>query len=73
MFWKEIKTEIKGSIGRRVGINDINCDMLVDDENITIKWAKCFEDLLNVIDKRKAIVIGIENEKEMPVRRMLVR
>ena len=39
----------------------------MDDEKLNKRWAKYFEDILNVDDKRKVIVVGIRSERRMPV------
>ena len=39
----------------------------MDDEKLNKRWAKYFEDILNVDDKRKVIVVRIRNERRMPV------
>ena len=33
--------------------------MMLNDEKVNKKWGKYFEDLLNVDDKKKAMVVGI--------------
>ena len=63
MFWEEVKKERKGRDDRRVGIKDINGDMLVNDEKVNKRWGKYFKDLLNVDDKKKVIVVGIGIER----------
>ena len=67
MFWKEVKRERKENVGRAVGINDSDGVKLVNEVEVNRRWAGYFEGLLNVVDDREAVIVGVGNGRRMPV------
>ena len=67
MFWKEVKRERKENAGRAVGINDSDENKLVNEKEVNRRWADYFEELLNLVDDRDAVIVGVGNGRRIPM------
>ena len=54
MFWKEVKRVKKGKQTRDEMVKDVNGQILRDGVEVRKRWAKYFEQVLNVADVREA-------------------
>ena len=61
MFWKEMKRVRKGEQAREEMVKDVNGQILRDGVQVRRRWAKYFEQVLNVADVREANINVVGN------------
>ena len=61
LFWKEVKRVRKGEQAREVMVKDVSGQILLDGVEVRRRWAKYFEQVLNVADVREANINVVGN------------
>ena len=67
MFWKEVKSVRRGESSREERVKGADGQLLVDEGGVRGRWAEYFEELLNVMDNREALVVAVGDGRRMPV------
>ena len=67
MFWKEVKRVWKGVQGEEMRVKDSDGNILVEGKAVRRRWAKYFDELLNVQEDVQASVLTVGGDRRMLV------